>query len=138
MMAITISLIFSKLIFSSYKTEQVMASAGNIYYLQYGVFTSHEVMDKNINKLENYLVYEIDNKYYVYLGIYANIDIAKKIKKIYEEEGIYTYIKNDYITDSELIDIIHDGDNSLLDTENTSELLEINNKTLNLIKKRVS
>ncbi len=138
MMAIFLSYIFSKIIMSSYQTEKVMESYGNVYYLQYASFTSREVMNDNIKKLDNYLIDEIDNKYYVYLGIYTNLDIAKKIKNIYEEKNIYTYIKNDYISDSELICLINEYETKLLDEENSSKIININNECLDQIKKRVS
>ena len=83
-----ISLLFSKMIFSSYQTEKVMESFGNVYYLQYASFTSKEVMNDNIKKLDNYLLYEIDNKYYVYLGIYRNLDIARKMNILFENNGL--------------------------------------------------
>ena len=137
-MAIMISLLFSKMIFSSYQTEKVMESFGNVYYLQYASFTSKEVMNDNIKKLDNYLLYEIDNKYYVYLGIYRNLDIARKMNILFENNGLYTYIKNDYISDSSIIDVINDCDEEILEEDNTNEIFEINKKCIELIKRRVS
>ena len=137
-MAILISIIFSKLIFSSYQAEQVMESYGNIYYLQYATFTNKEVMNDNIKKLDSYIIYDVDNKYYVHLGIYANLDTALKVKKILDNMGVYTYIKNDYITDTSLIKIINDHDKLVLEEKDINKVLEINKKNLDLIKKSIS
>ena len=138
MMAIVIALVFTKAIFQSYKTETVMASTGNIYYLQYAVFNNKEVMNENITKLDDYIIYEVDNKYYVYLGIYSSLDTALKVKKILDNMGVYTYIKNDYITDTSLIKIINDHDTLVLEEKDINKVLEINKKNLDLIKKSIS
>ena len=138
MMAIVIALVFTKAIFQSYKIETVMASTGNIYYLQYAVFTNKEVMNENITKLDDYIIYEVDNKYYVCLGLYSSLDTALKVKKILDNMGVYTYIKNDYITDTSLIKIINDHDKLVLEEKDINKVLEINKKNLDLIKKSIS
>ena len=107
-----------------------MSMDGNIYLLQYGSYINKDVMNDNITKLENYITYEEDNKYYVFLGAFTNIENANKLKKIYENENIYTYIKNDYIGNSEIINQIKDYEQDL----NDENIKEINNKILNLLK----
>ena len=95
MMAIFLAFIFSKVVFTTYEVEQVMTSSGNIYLLQYGSYINKDVMKENIKELEDYIVYEHDNKYYVHLGAFTNIDTARKMQKYFEDINIYTYIKND-------------------------------------------
>lgn len=124
--------------FTSYKEEKVMTSDGNIYLLQYASFINKEVMNENIKKLDNYLIYEHDHKYYVHLGVYTSLETASKMQKIFEKENIYTYIKNDYLGDSELINDIKKLDKDLLEEKNNSKSKEINQKILTLVKKRVS
>ena len=137
-MAILISIIFSKLIFSSYQAEQVMESYGNIYYLQYATFTNKEVMNDNIKKLDSYIIYDVDNKYYVHLGIYANLDTALKVKKILENDDVYTYIKSDYISDTLLIKEIRKNDNLVMEESDINKILEINKKNLEYVKNSIS
>jgi len=137
-MAIGISIIFSKALFTSYQTETVMTSSGNVYILQYASFTNKEVMNENIKKLEDYLIYEMNNKYYVYLGIYTSLDTAMKMKKHFENDNIYTYIKNDYLQDNSLVNKIKDYDLEILNEENNYKIIDINKKILNLVKTSVS
>ena len=124
--------------FTSYNEEQVMTSDGNIYLLQYASFINKEVMNENIKKLDNYIIYEHGNKYYVHIGIFTKLDTAKKMQKIFEEDNIYSYIKNDYLSNSDLVNKINELDNSLLEEENINKIKEINNKILDLVKKSVS
>ena len=124
--------------FTSYDAEKVMTSDGNIYLLQYGSFINREVMNENIKKLEDYIVYEHDDKYYVHVGAFTRLNTARKYQKILEEDNIYTYIKNDYLGNSDLISQINDLDNSLFEEKNTNRIKEINQKILNLLKNNVS
>ena len=138
MMAIILAYIFSKVIFKSYETEQVMKSSENIYLLQYGSYINKDVMNENIKRLDNYITYEHDNKYYVYVGAFTNLDTAKKMQNYFKNKNIYTYIKNDYITNMDIIDKITNLDEKILNEKESSKLIKYNKEILNIIKKRVS
>ena len=137
-MAIVIAIIFSKMMFSSYKSEKVMESMGNVYLLQYGSYVNKQVMDELVKKLDDYVVIHVDNKYYVYLGAYINLETARKLQKIYLEEGIHTYIKNDFLTNDKLISNINKIDNIILNEEDSKKILEINKKNIKLLKNSLS
>lgn len=124
--------------FTSYKEEKVMTSDGNIYLLQYGSFINKEVMNNNTQNLEDYIIYEHDNKYYVHVGIFTKLETANKMQKILEEENIYTYIKNDYLSNSDLINKINIFDNLLYEEENINKMKEINKEIIQLVKNNVS
>ena len=115
-----------------------MISSGNIYLLQYGSYINKEVMKENVNRLDDYIMEFHDDKYYVYVGAYINIDTAKKMQKYFENENIYTYIKNDYISNSEVINKIEEIDKEILEEENYNKLIENNIKILNILKNIVS
>lgn len=136
--AVSLALVFTKALFTSYEASEVMTSSGNIYLLQYGSFINKNVMNENIKNLDNYLFYEHDDKYYVYLGAYFNIDTARKMQKFFENENIYTYIKNDYIGDSEVISKIKDVDNKILNEDNYEKIINYNKEILNILKNDVS
>lgn len=120
--------------FTTYKNETVMTSSGNIYLLQYASFINEDVMKENIKKLDYYLVYEVDNKYYVYLGVYTNLDTALKVQKILEEKEIHTYLKNDYLSDSKIIDEINKYDEMILKEDNREKISEMNKQVINFLK----
>ena len=110
-----------------------MILEGNIYFLQYGIYTKENVMNDVIKKLDNYFVIQEDNKYYVYLGAYITYSNALKMQKIFEDENIYTYIKNDYLNNG-LEDEIKKLDNEFKEEENKQNIKDINNKIINLFK----
>lgn len=134
MMAVILTYIFSKAIFSTYHEEQVMISSGNVYLLQYGSYINKDVMNESIRKIDDFLVYEIDGKYYVHLGAYTNIDTAKKMQKYFESKNIYTYIKNDYVGNMEIIDEITELDLKILNEDDFSKNIIYNKKILNILK----
>ena len=107
---------------------------GNIYFLQYAIFTKEDVMNDVTKKLDNYFVIKDDNKYYVYLGAFISLDNALKYQKILEDNKIYTYIKNDYLNNG-LEDDIKKLDNDFQKEKDISKLKEINNKIIKLFKK---
>ena len=115
-----------------------MTSNGNIYLLQYGSFINKDVMNENIKKLNDYIIYEHEDKYYVHVGAYINLDTARKMQKYFENENIYTYIKNDYLGNSDIIKQIKELDKEILDDKNNNKLMENNRKILNLLKNYVS
>lgn len=105
-----------------------MTIDGNVYILQYGSYISRNVMEENVKKLDDYLVVEDENKYYVYLGIYTNKENAIKMQEIYKENNIYTYLKNDYIGDKEIIKRIENVE------KNGDDLKQITKKIINELK----
>ena len=134
LLAVLIGVIFANLIFSGYEEETVMKSEGNVYLLQYGIYTDKDVLNENIKKLSNYIVYEESNKYYVYLGVFINYENAYKMSELLENEKIYTFIKNDYIGDNDLVDKLKILDKKVTNLKKESEIKEISLKMLDLYK----
>lgn len=115
-----------------------MTSNGNLYMLQYASFINKDIMNENIKKIKDYVIYEVDDKYYVYLGAYTNLETAKRMQKHFENESIYTYIKNDYMSDNTKILKIKDIDDKILDEKDNKKIIELNKKILNILKSNVS
>lgn len=132
--ALLIGAVFSNLLISSYQEETVMKSEGNVYLLQYGIYTTKEVLNENIKKLTDYIVYEKDNKYYVYLGIFVNYENAYKVSELLENSNIYTYIKNDYLGDSNLIKKLNILDEKMTNLKKEHEIKSLNREMLDLYK----
>jgi len=132
LLAILIGVTFSSMLLSSYEEETVMKSEGNVYLLQYGIYTNKEVLNENIKKLTNYVIYEENDKYYVYLGIFINYENAHKVSKILENDNIYTYIKNEYISDNSIINKIKILDNKLISSEKEGEIKDLTQKMLEI------
>ena len=121
--------------FTTYKNEKVMTMDGNLYLLQYGSYISRDVMEENIKKLDNYLIYEEDNKYYVFVGAYTNLENAYNMQKEMEERGIFTYLKNDYYGNSDKLSKVEELERKLIETENYEEKEKLNKEILEILKR---
>ncbi len=132
-----IGYLFGSILFSNYKGIDYVNEDGNIYYLQYGVYTNKESAIENTKKLNNnYILKEMDDKYYVYLGVTENYDLALKLQNYYKDKNIYTYIRSDYVENSETLDKLKEYDNRIKDT-NEEEIINVmkeifDNSELNL------
>lgn len=87
--------IFNERIINKYKNEE------KYYFLQEGVYSNKENLQTNLSNLNNKLIDKKDNKYYVYVGITKDLEVAKKIMKIYEDDGYNIYIKEKYLSNEE-------------------------------------
>ncbi len=131
-MSVSLCIVFSKAMFTTYKTTDALTLDGNIYLLQYASYISKNVMEENIKKLDNYIVVEEDEKYYVYVGAFINLDNAYKMQEKLKNNNIYTYIKNDYL-DLNIIDKIKKIENKNIESD--KDLLRVNTEILNILKK---
>lgn len=125
-MAIIIGMIFGNIIFDSYETEAVMSSEGNIYMLQYGAYINREIMNESIKKLkkDTYITVYDNETYYVYLGISTIYENAFDIKKYYENQDIFLYIKDYYIGDSLLKDEINKLDSLIIHETDHNKIID--------------
>ena len=64
-----------------------------IYFLQAGAYSKKESSFNDLKEIENKIIVEEDNKYYMYIGITNDIKIAKHISKMYKSRNINLYIK---------------------------------------------
>ena len=114
--------LFGHLIYKNYDGGKYQDFDGNIYFVQYGVYTNNEAALENSKNLDNYIIKEIDDKYYVYLGITTSYNNALKIQELYNDKDIYTYIRSDYVENSETLNMLNEYD---LRIEKASEEEEI-------------
>ena len=93
-----------------------------VYLIQQGVYSSLDSMKENTSNLSEYIYTNVDNLYYVYVGITFDIENTNKIQQIYDFENI---VKNNVITDSELIKYIEKYDLILKETNDKNTIKEI-------------
>ena len=117
--------LFGNLIYKNYSGIEYLNEDGNIYYVQYGVYTSQDAALSNASNLDNYLIQEMDDKYYVYLGVTTNYNTALKIQNLYNEQDIHTYIRSDYVSNSETLNKLKEYDLKLEDLEQEEEIKEV-------------
>lgn len=98
----------------------------NSYLLQLGIFDTKEEMNNKLFGIENYIVIEKNNKYYVYLGVSTKKDNAAKLQEIFLDRDINTSIKKTVINNIEFINSLEQFD-LLLDSVSTNEdIMSIN------------
>ena len=114
--------LFGHLIYKDYKGLEYLSDDGNIYYVQYGVYTSNEAALNNTINLDNYIISEDDDKYYVYLGITTSYNTALKIQELYKEKDVYTYIRSDFVNNSETLNKLKEYDLRLDNLENENDI----------------
>ena len=102
--------------YDNYTGIKVSGIGDELYFVQYGVFSSLDSMEKETIALENY-VYNIDeNMYYVYVGITKNSDNANKIVEYYKNLGYETLIKKYEINNEDFLEELRNYDDILLNT----------------------
>lgn len=100
LLSIVIGVSFAFLLYDQYDEKEPIELVGketekveDLYFLQFGVYSSRESMEQNTNSLMDYMYEEKEGKYYVYIGMTKLEENAEKIKGIYEEDGYHLYRK---------------------------------------------
>ena len=123
------------------KTTQTFSNKDIYYFIQEGVYSSKSIMEENIKNMDLKVVDEIDNKYYVYLGITKDENIAKKLKDIYESLGYQIYIKELSLSNEEFNNNVTQFDLLINASTSTKEILTIEKVVLanyeEIIKKNI-
>lgn len=123
------------------KSTQTFSNKDIYYFIQEGVYSSKSIMEENIKNMDLKVVDEIDNKYYVYLGITKDENIAKRLKEIYESQGYQIYIKEVSLSNEEFNNNVTQFDLLINATTSEKEILTIEKVVLanyeEIIKKNI-
>ena len=112
------------------ETITISKNAKTIYYLQRGVYSTKENMKQNMSSFSRYIYNVENNKYYVYIGITANKENAKKLKAYYKKQGYDTYIKEKITDNDSFISVLNQYDEILLNTKDEGTIATICNQIL--------
>ena len=107
------------------KSTQTFSNKDIYYFIQEGVYSSKSIMEENIKNMDLKVVDELDNKYYVYLGITKDESIAKRLKEIYESQGYQIYIKEVSLSNEEFNNNVTQFDLLINATTSEKEILTI-------------
>lgn len=116
--------------YTDYDGIKVSSTLTDVYLLQMGVYSSLENMEENTLKLQNYVYNKDGDLYYVYIGISKNKLAIEKIQKYYKDLGYDTIIKEFSISNKKFIKELENYDEIILNTDDSTALLEIINDTL--------
>lgn len=123
--AVILGTISGKILFSKYEDTSLVFNEGrSLYFLQEGVYSSKENLDKNTKDISPKIVIPKDNNYYVYVGITSSLDNALKIKKYYKDKGYTIYQKQIRVNNIEFINNVEQFD-VLVESATDSDILKI-------------
>lgn len=107
------------------------------YLLQQGVYHNKELMEEEIKNIKPKIVFLKDDKYYVYVGVTAKMENAKKIKKVIEDQGYDILIKEVNIKDEEFINNMMQFDILIKNATNPEEIITIEEVVLSSYEKKL-
>lgn len=111
--------IFKDNLINKYKKEE------RYYFLQEGVYSNKENLQTNLSKLNKKIIDYKDNKYYVYVGITKDLEVAEKIIKIYEKEGYNITVLEKGLSSEEFSTNVNQFDLLIKDTKDNNQILTI-------------
>lgn len=102
----------------------------NIYFVQYGVFSTLDSLENNTINLQNYVYNKENNLYHVYVGITKLKSNAEKILEHYKKEGYDLIIKEYSITNSKFLELLNNYDEILKNTTDDIAISSVINQVL--------
>ncbi|WP_413854732.1 hypothetical protein [Candidatus Ruminimicrobium bovinum] len=122
--------IFCSRYISNINAKSIFNSGELYYFVQEGVYTNKKIMNNDLKDIKNRAVISKNNKYYVYVGISKDLEIAKLIKKIYEDKGYQIYIKELSVDDKEFSSNVEQFDLLIKNSSNDEDILTIESVVL--------
>ena len=123
--AILLGYLCASFILIKYDNTKEINNSKIVYFIQRGVYKNIENSKDDLADISNKLILKEDDKYYVYIGITYSKKTALKIKDIYKENNIETYIKEKSITNKEFLLELEQYDILLKNTKTKEELESI-------------
>lgn len=122
--AVLLGYLCASFIFDQYGTKKFAFSENrNVYYLQCGSYKTKEASEKEIKGIKDKITVLEGDKYYSYIGMTRNANIANEIEKMYKEKGIDIYVKKVDLDNEDFLNQLEQYD-VLLESSDTFE--EIN------------
>lgn len=119
--AILFGALCGKILYDKYEdTSFVFHAEEKVYFLQEGVYSSEESLNRNTKDINPKLIIKENDKYYVYVGISKSKDGIKKIKDVYEDKGYSIYQKEKTVDDESFLTNLSQYD-ILLDSAKTND-----------------
>ena len=116
--------------YSDYKGIKVSNGGDELYFIQYGVYSSLESMEENTISLQNYVYNIDDSKYFVYVGITKDADNKEKILKYFKDLGYAVVVKKYSITNKKFLELLDNYDKTLKSTDDKTAISSIINQVL--------
>ena len=111
-------IIFERSVFKNYMTQN------NYYFLQEGIYNEN-TLEKSMSDIDTKMILQDQNNYYVYVGITKSKEVAKKIIKIYQLKGKEVMMEVKSLPKTSFDYSIREYDKLLQSTNNSDEMLTI-------------
>lgn len=115
-------------------TLPVFGSTETAFLIQQGVYSSYESMQNNTSNLTDYIYSNIDNMFYVYIGMTLDEENVTKLQDYYKDKGVYTIVKKTTLNDTDFISSLKQYDIILKETSDSSTIKEICKQVLSKYK----
>lgn len=122
--AVLLGYLCASFIFNQYGVASlVFHEKGDIYFLQCGSYNTEEASSQPIQGVDEKITVKQGDKYYSYIGMTSNMEIAETIKNLYNQKGVDIYIKEVHLENEDFLNELTQYD-VLLESSDTLE--EIN------------
>ncbi len=108
-----------------------------VSFLQVGVYSNIDNMNKALAGLEDYFYTIQEEKYHVYVAITSNSENVSKLAGYFKEKGYVTYIKDMTVSNSEFINDLTNYDELLKATNDLDAISVINSNILTSYKENI-
>ena len=108
-----------------------------VYFLQLGVYSTLETVQKNTNNFTSYIYTNEDGKYHVYVALTKSSKNVEKLKGYFKEKGYDIYVKEMVISSEEYLDKLTQYDQVLEKTTEKEAIENVVDKILTEYKEMV-
>lgn len=132
--ALLVGFFLAKFMIDQYDKKQSLKTVFNnsetLYFIQQGVYSTKESMEKSMNDFA-YYIYTIENdKYYTFIGITKLKENSDKLKGFYEKLGYVSFIKEINVDSSAFIEVLEQYDKLLQTTDDSNTIKAICSQVL--------
>lgn len=116
--------------YDSFEGIKVSGTGEELYFIQYGVFSSLDSLEENTISLQNYVYNNQGDLYYVYVGITKLEENAEKIVEFYKKLGYDVIVKKFQITNKNFLNLLVNYDEVLKNTDDETAISSVINQVL--------
>lgn len=117
--------------YEGYNGIKVTSSSGEIlYFIKYGEYETMEEMESETISLSNYIYNEVNDRYYVYIGITKNKDNLIKLNNYFNSLGYIVYTEEFLVTNESFLKMLENYDSILANTDDSVVISSISNQIL--------
>ena len=123
---IIIGFLIGEIIFGNKKKYfDKLKNSETYYFLQEGVYQNKDTLENNLKKINEKIIEQEKDKYYVYIAITKDKEVLEKLIKIYKKNGLNIYPKEKNIISEEFSTNVTQFDLLIKESKEESQILTI-------------